>query len=89
MVVRDYKETDYMKKGWKNNVQNCNIDESRCVMISDDLFEAENKALEAGLLIGRMELEKQFIGMSSCGKWHWLEFENQESAVAFKIMWDV
>lgn len=79
--------TDYIKSGWANNVENCNIDESRTVMICDDPADYEYAALEAGIIIGEMGLRSNTKTMSSCGTWLWVVFDSPEMAVAFKLRW--
>ena len=80
-------ETEYMKKGWDNNVINCSIDETRAVMIADEQFDYEWAALEAGIIIGGLEIPRENVEMSSCGKWLWLTFIDAETAMAFKMRW--
>lgn len=83
----DCGETDYIKSGWDNNVDNCNIDESRTVMIGDDTADYEYVALEAGIIIGEMGIRSNTITMSSCGTWLWIVFDSPEMAMAFKLRW--
>lgn len=84
----DYEEESaYEKKGWANNVVNCNIDEARTVMICDDPNDYEYAALEAGIIIGGLGIAKDAASMCSCGKWLWITFENPETAMAFKVRW--
>ena len=71
---------------WDDNVKNCSIPIERSVMISDDKFNAEWCALEAGVILGTLDIDK--YKMQHCGVWHWLEFENEEDAVAFKLKWE-
>ena len=80
-------ETEYMKKGWDNNVKNCSINVERAVIVSDDLFDHAWKIFEAGKIIGNLGFEEKST-MHHCGKWYWLEFNETEDAMAFKLKWD-
>ena len=88
MEEDDFEEPEYWQKGWDNNVENCNIDVLRSVMISDDLNNAEYNALQAGHLLGKLNIEVDDAEMHSCGKWHWLVFKDESMAVAFKLLWE-
>ncbi len=79
------KETWYMEQGWDYNVKNCDIPVERSVMISENAYDAEWCALEAGIIIGSLNISG--YDMHYCGKWHWIEFEKEEDAVAFKLKW--
>lgn len=86
--LEDYDgDTLYIKAGWDNNVDNCNIDESRTVMICDDPADYEYAALEAGIIIGEMGIQHDAVKMSSCGTWLWVVFDTPETAMAFKLRW--
>ena len=80
-------ETAYMKKGWNNNVQNCNIDEERSIMITDDIYDYEYTIMESGIIIGELGIDSDSFNLCSCGKWYWLEFTNKSDAMAFKLRW--
>jgi len=77
----------YIERGWDNNVKNCNIDESRAIMISEEPTEYEYDSFNAGVIIGDLGLSTKKVTMCSCGKWLWLTFDNEEDAVAFKLRW--
>lgn len=81
------REDEYTLAGWSNNVDNCNIDESRTVMICEDRDSFEYAALEAGIVIGEIGIEKKTVEMCSCGTWLWITFDCPETAVAFKLRW--
>jgi len=80
-------ETTYIKMGWDHNILNCNIDESRSIMISDDQFRYEYDVLRAGIIIGQLGINELVFNLCSCGKWHWLEFFDSVDAIAFKLKW--
>lgn len=81
------KETEYMKLGWDNNVQNCNINLEKSIMISDDAHRAMYDTMKAGIILGNLNIEDDQYQLCLCGKWYWLEFNNEEDAVAFKLKW--
>ena len=80
-------ETEYMRLGWDNNVWNCNIPIERSVMISDSLDENEYDILQAGIILGELGVAEGQHEMHSCGKWWWIEFTEEEIALAFKLKW--
>lgn len=80
-------ETEYMRLGWDNNVWNCNIPIERSVMISDSLDENEYDILQAGIILGELGVAESQREVRSCGKWWWIEFTEEEIALAFKLKW--
>ncbi len=80
-------ETAYMKMGWDHNVWNCNIPTERSIMICDDRFQSDYLILEAGIILGDLGFSSSQAEMHSCGKWHWFEFVDKETAMAFKLKW--
>lgn len=80
-------ETDYMQKGWNNNVRNCNIPIDRSIMVSDNQYEYEWDLIAAGVLIGKLGLNENKYCFHACGKWWWIQFDNIEDAIAFKLLW--
>lgn len=81
-------ENSYMKLGWDNNVENCNIPIERSIMISDEMHGGAWEALEAGYLLSDLKIEKEKAGLHGCGKWIWIQFDNVSDAVAFKLLWE-
>ena len=80
-------ETAYMKMGWDNNVKNCDVPVERSVMISDDPYDSDYLILEAGITLGELGISSEQARMHHCGKWHWFEFDDKETAMAFKLKW--
>ena len=81
-------ETEYMKRGWENNVKNCKIPTERSVMIDDSVHTDSFRCLHAGTILGKLGLDESKFNILACGKWHWLEFTTQEDAMAFKLLWE-
>lgn len=81
-------ETEYMKKGWDNNVRNCNIDLERSIMVSDEKYSPEYDVIKAGVILGNLLIEQDQYTLCKCGKWSWLEFKDKEIAMAFKLLWE-
>ena len=73
---------------WADNVKNCHIDESRAVMISDEPFNADFIAFEAGIKVSRLGIKDKTFMLKHCGKWHWIDFDNESDAIAFKLVWE-
>lgn len=76
----------YEQQTWDYNIKNCNIPIERSIMISEDKFNAGGHALEAGTILGNLNITE--YEMHHCGKWYWLEFEKEEDAMAFKLKWE-
>lgn len=73
---------------WADNVKNCRIDETRAVMVSDDSSDVEFCTFEAGLIISRLGIDDKTVSLHQCGRWHWISFEQESDAIAFKIVWE-
>ena len=84
-IDSDYYD-DEEELDWDYNVKNCNVPVERSVMISELIFDAEWVALEAGVILGKLDIKE--YDLHHCGKWYWIEFKNEEDAVAFKLKWE-
>lgn len=85
--------TEYNELGWNNNVKNCHIPTNRSHMLSDSSYSAPWAMWRAGTVLGQMKLnptsdsDEGDYNLHRCGKWIWVEFEEEKYLSWFLLLW--